>query len=72
MKSSQSSARSLAGPFNSLSLNYYNMSSATGRIIVSTAASSASLVTMTLVYQGLTTPPKTFTFFSGASMRNHQ
>lgn len=60
-----------AGPMSSLALNYYNLDGA-GRIVESTAAASAVLVTALVSLQGQFAGQKTYTLFSGAKLRNHE
>lgn len=59
-----------AGAITSLTVGYYNMN-ASGQIQVSSAASSATLVTALVTLQGKTDKQRNYRLFSGASLRNH-
>lgn len=58
-----------AEPVSEMAVSYYNLDGS-GRIVVSTAAASASFVTTRLVMRGRSQNDKTYNFISGARMRN--
>lgn len=60
----------LADDVDSLAINYYNVN-ASGLVVESTAANSASLVTALVTMRGNGANDKTYRFYSGARLRNH-
>lgn len=60
-----------AGSITSLAVGYYNMDANTGLIRVSSAASSATLVTALVTLKGKTNKLSDYTLYSGALLRNH-
>ena len=55
---------------SSMTITYYNMDTS-GLIAESTVASSATFATFLLQVSGLTGTQKTYNFFTGAQLRNH-
>jgi prepilin-type N-terminal cleavage/methylation domain-containing protein len=62
----------LSTDISSVTYSYYNIDAATGRLVTSPTASSATLVTAYLKVNGLMGTQKTYSFFTGAQLRNHQ
>lgn len=60
----------LADSVDGLTVNYYNLD-ASGLIMESTSAASASLVTALLDMRGNAANDRTYRFYSGARLRNH-
>jgi len=67
-RTQQSVSASLGNTITTLQPAYYNMNSS-GLIVVSTSASSADFVTVFV--QTVSPDKKTFSFYSGARLRNH-
>jgi hypothetical protein len=61
-----------ATDISTMTLGYYNFNTGTGRLIQSTAAASATLITVQLDMKGKSGTQKDYNFFSGAWMRNHE
>ncbi|MBI3548224.1 MAG: hypothetical protein HY078_04130 [Elusimicrobia bacterium] len=60
----------LAEKLSTIDVHYYNINSATGLILESTAAVSASMVTVQLKMNGYQ-QQRSYEFYSGAQLRNH-